>query len=97
MHSRCSQTVPVTHRQTDLFWLFLGKEEHCAEQEHCTLCHTSLLPRAGGKDTKGEVQGNQLMWKTRSGQAEISTCLISADAPEVVPNNVGNCLVLIYV
>lgn len=54
-------------------------------------------PGQGEKDTKGEVQGNQLMWKTRSGQAEISTCLISADAPEVVPNNVGNCLVLIYV
>lgn len=31
--------------------------------------------RAGGKDTKGEVQGNQLMWKTRSGQAEITTYL----------------------
>lgn len=31
--------------------------------------------RAGGKDTRGEVQGNQLTWKTRSGQAEITMYL----------------------
>lgn len=41
---------------------------------------SALLPplptaRAGGQDTKGEGQENQLMWKTRSGQAKISAGL----------------------
>lgn len=55
------------------------------------------LPTArAGEETRGEVQGDQLTWKTRSGQAEI-TIYLSADAPEVVPINVGNCLVLLYI
>ena len=41
---------------------------------------SALLPplptaSAGGKDTKGEGQGNQLTWRTTSGQVEISTGL----------------------
>lgn len=59
--------------------LFLGKEEHCAKQGHCSPCHTPYC-QGRGKDSKGEVQGNHLMWKTRSGQAEkpnIFQCLYS--------------------
>lgn len=51
----------------------------------------SPLPtaRAGGKDTKGEVQENQLMWRTRSGQANKHRSSSAGAPEEVVPNNVG--------
>lgn len=49
MHSCCGWRVPVTHTQNRSVVAILRKEQHWTEQKHCTLCHTSLLPRAGGK------------------------------------------------
>lgn len=82
-----------THKP-DPLWLFLGKEQHCAEQGHCTLCHTSLLPGQGEKTQR--VKCREISWCGKPGQARLDNHIsISADAPQVVPNNISNCLVLI--